>query len=277
MPCNFGSWRSNGRIKDIINTDPVWNNERMTDDEIIKAICSSAPEQNRALEQIYRYKGAEFKRFFQFKGLPLANCEDVLQDAILKIFKGAKDFRGSGGFSENSANAWMWTIARNCLNDNLKRGQSGNSVEDKTNNVLIQKLKREQAIKVGVKDGKKIFFPYIEPSHESSVTMGGSLDDTDWAEKHGSDIGAGESYLIHDQVIRTRQLEIDLCVSKGIEDFCAEYPDRALVLMMQMDGESIESIARRIARTGAATKEYISQCKIRLKPYVEHCLAFVTE
>ena len=206
----------------------------MTEEEIIKAICSTASEQNNALEQLYRYKGAEFKRFFHYKGIPLGSCEDVLQDAVLKIFNGAKDFRGSGGFSKNSANAWMWTIARNCMNDHLQRRQ------------------------------------------KETAVIGNSLSDSDWSEFHQAEIKDGESSLIQDESIRIAQLEIDFCVSKGMEDFCAEHPDRALVLMMQMDGESIESIARRIERTSAATKEYISQCKIRLKPFIEHCLAFVT-
>ena len=206
----------------------------MTDEEIIKAIGSTAREQSKALVQLYRYKGAEFKRFFNYKGIPRGSCEDVLQDAILKIFNGAKDFRGSGGFSENSANAWMWTIARNSMNDHLQHRQ------------------------------------------KESTVICGSLSDSDWSESHQAELKNGESSLIQDESVRIAQLEIDLCVSKGMEDFCAEHPDRALVLMMQMDGESIESIARRIERTTAATKEYISQCKIRLKPFIEHCLAFVT-
>lgn len=206
----------------------------MTDEEIIKAICSTAREQTQALEQLYRYKGAEFKRFFHYKGIPFGSCEDVLQDAILKIFNGAKDFRGTGGFSENSANAWMWAIARNSMNDHLQR------------------IQRETAV------------------------IGGSMSDSDWSESHKAELKDGESSLIQDESVRIAQLEIDFCVSKGMEDFCAEHPDRALVLVMQMDGESIESIARRIERTSAATKEYISQCKIKLKPFIEHCLALVT-
>lgn len=246
----------------------------MTDEEIIKAICSTAREQNKALEQLYRYKGAEFKRFFHYRGIALGSCEDVLQDAILKIFNGAKDFRGSGGFSENSANAWMWTIARNSMNDHLKQSKQDTLVQKKNKTTNI--LQREEAFKSGYADGQKIIFPYVEQIHESSKATGGSLNDSDWAEKHGSEISEGESSLINDVEMRKTQLEIDFCVSKGMEDFCAEHPDRALVLMMQMDGESIESIARRIERTSAATKEYVSQCKIRLKPFIEHCLALVT-
>ena len=205
----------------------------MTDEEIIKAIYSTAREQNMALEVLYRNKGAEFKRFFHYKGIPPGSCEDVLQDVILKIFNGAKDFRGSGGFSENSANAWMWTIARNSMNDHLK-------------------LRRKD-----------------------ETIIGGSLSDSDWSESHLTELKNGESSLIQEESLRRTQLEIDFCVANGIEDFCAEHPDRALVLMMQMDGESIESIARRIERTTGAAKEYISQCKIHLKPYIKHCLEFM--
>jgi RNA polymerase sigma factor (sigma-70 family) len=205
----------------------------MNDEEVIQSICSNARDQHRALEQLFRYKGAEFKRFFRYKGIPLEASEDVLQEVIVKIFKGAKDFRGSGGFSDNSANAWMWAIARNCMNDYLSRKQ------------------RDQ------------------------LFIGGSLNDSDWAEANATEVLDSESSLVQDEALRSTELEIDLCVSNGIENFCAEHPDRAQVLMMQMDGESIESIARRIGRSLAATKQYISQCKIKLKPFLEHCTALL--
>lgn len=61
------------------------------------------------------------------------------------------------------------------------------------------------------------------------------------------------------------------CVSNGIEEFAAEYPDRARVLEMQLDGQAIASIAHSIGRTVAATKEYLSQCKKKLAPFIHHC------
>lgn len=65
------------------------------------------------------------------------------------------------------------------------------------------------------------------------------------------------------------------CVSRGLEDFAAEHPDRARALEMQMDREDIASIARRIGRTPAAAKQYLSQCKKKLAPYIEHCTALL--
>lgn len=65
------------------------------------------------------------------------------------------------------------------------------------------------------------------------------------------------------------------CVSKGLENFAAEHPDRVRTLEMQLDGEDIASIGRRIGRSAAATKEYLSQCKKKLAPFIEHCTALL--
>lgn len=64
---------------------------------------------------------------------------------------------------------------------------------------------------------------------------------------------------------------VDECVSAGLEKFSRSEPDRALVLMLQMDGLSIEDIGLRIGRTMAATKEYLSQCRKRIQPFIAHC------
>ena len=64
---------------------------------------------------------------------------------------------------------------------------------------------------------------------------------------------------------------VDECVSAGLDIFNRREPERALVLMLQMDGMSIEEIGHRIGRTMAATKEYLSQCKKRIQPYIAHC------
>lgn len=59
---------------------------------------------------------------------------------------------------------------------------------------------------------------------------------------------------------------IDECVSLGLEKFNRVEPERAMVLILQMDGFSIDEIGLRIGRTTAATKEYLSQCKKKFSP-----------
>ncbi len=64
---------------------------------------------------------------------------------------------------------------------------------------------------------------------------------------------------------------VDECVSHGLDQFNQREPERALVLMLQMDGFSVEEIGNRIGRTAAATKEYLSQCKKKIQPFIAHC------
>ena len=64
---------------------------------------------------------------------------------------------------------------------------------------------------------------------------------------------------------------VDECVSSGLDKFNRVEPERAMVLMLQMDGLSIDEIGHRIGRTMAATKEYLSQCKKKIQPFIAHC------
>jgi RNA polymerase sigma factor (sigma-70 family) len=65
---------------------------------------------------------------------------------------------------------------------------------------------------------------------------------------------------------------VDDCVATGLAQFSQLAPDRAYVLELQMEGNSIEEIALQIGRTPGAAKEYLSQCRKRLTPFIEHCV-----
>lgn len=195
----------------------------MKEEEIIRAIAAGGKQQEVALKALYR-KAAEFRRYFTYRmGLPLHIAEDLVQETIVKIFKAAPTYSGGEGFGDNSANAWLWQLARNCCLDFIRRNQSS-------------EVPMEQD------EGMLDFTPMWAGSIEQSVD-------------HGQ-----------------RSIHADECVLRGLEEFAANFPDRALVLEMQMDGESIDSIARRIDRTVGATKEFLSQCKKKLAPFINHCL-----
>jgi RNA polymerase sigma-70 factor (ECF subfamily) len=68
----------------------------------------------------------------------------------------------------------------------------------------------------------------------------------------------------------------DECVSRGLELFAAQMPERALALTLQMDGFSLNEISERLGRTVAATKEYLSQCRKKVHPFISHCTALLT-
>ena len=93
---------------------------------MIIAIKSGGREQELALQALYR-KAAEFRRHFLYKGLSDQVAADLIQEAVVKIFRSASSYSGSGGFGDSSANAWMWTIAKNVMNDHL-RGKKADEV-----------------------------------------------------------------------------------------------------------------------------------------------------
>ena len=197
----------------------------MNEEDMIRAIQSTGRTQVQGLQAIYR-KSAEFRRYFIRHGLNSEAAEDLVQETIVRIFKSAGQNSGGAGFSDASANAWLWSIARNALVD-------------------IQRKKKALMVSVD----------------------GDGLDDA-------SDARLQAELAQNNPHGQTQETAQD-CVMHGLDEFAAEYPDRALVLEMQMDGEDVVSIARRIGRTVAASKEYLSQCKKKLAPYIEPCLGLL--
>lgn len=188
---------------------------------MIIAIKSGGRQQELALQALYR-KAAEFRRHYLYKGLPVQVADDLIQETIVKIFRGASSYSGGGGFGDSSANAWMWTIAKNVMNDHLR--------VRKTDEV--------------------------------------SIDDEELGDAARSDL---EEELANKNPIGMAYQTAQDCVSRGLEEFAAAHPDRHRALEMQLDGEDIASIGRRIGRTAAAAKEFLSQCKKKLAPFIEHC------
>jgi RNA polymerase sigma factor (sigma-70 family) len=197
----------------------------MQEEDMIRAIQSVGHTQEQGLHALYR-KAAEFRRYFVRHGLSLEAAEDLVQETIVKIFKSAPQFNGGAGFSDASANAWLWTIARNALID----------VQRKNKSYMV------------------------------------SYDD-DGADE-ASQVALQAELAKHNPYGKMQETAQD-CVTHGLDNFAAEFPDRARALEMQMDGEDVASIARRIGRTVAAAKEYLSQCKKKLAPYIEPCLGLL--
>ncbi len=64
------------------------------------------------------------------------------------------------------------------------------------------------------------------------------------------------------------------CVRRGFREFARTHPERADCLSwLATDRMDIAGVAAVLGRTVAATREYLSQCRKKLRPYIEHCLA----
>jgi RNA polymerase sigma-70 factor (ECF subfamily) len=72
--------------------------------------------------------------------------------------------------------------------------------------------------------------------------------------------------------------EIDECVRKAFAAFSAANSDRAQVLsLVALEGWSIDDVAAMLKRTPGATREYLSQCRKKLKDFLQPCREFLTD
>lgn len=158
---------------------------------------------------------------------------DEADDVLQETF--VKIVRSAESFSgKGAAKAWIWQIARNCLTDHLRKQAARTRLTD------------DLRVEAGV------------AGHEPAVNEEQWIDAAEtMAAPVAASVEAGAS--------------VDECVSAGLESFSRREPDRAYALSMQMDGLSIDEIGQRIGRTMAATKEYLSQCRKKIQPFIAHC------
>jgi RNA polymerase sigma-70 factor (ECF subfamily) len=61
-------------------------------------------------------------------------------------------------------------------------------------------------------------------------------------------------------------------IRRGFAAFAREHPERAQVIYLAaVEGWSINELAEFLGRTPHAATEYLSQCRIKLKPYLADC------
>lgn len=70
----------------------------------------------------------------------------------------------------------------------------------------------------------------------------------------------------------TLQTEVGDCVRRGFVAFSREHPERAQVVFLAVvEGWTRAELADFLGRSEHAATEYLSQCKARLRPYLEPC------
>lgn len=66
------------------------------------------------------------------------------------------------------------------------------------------------------------------------------------------------------------------CVRRGFLSFSEAHPDRAGAMQLAVfEGWSMDELASFLQRSPAATREYISQCRKKLKAFLDPCKEFV--
>ncbi len=214
----------------------------MTDEELLEQLGTGGPRQTAALQRLYHGKGREFSRFFVSNGLTRQDADDVLQETVLKILQRATSFRGEG-----SVNSWMWQIARNCLIDHHRRQAGGERVmRELKEHALSDTQPLQASSRKLAADAHWERGTYQEPA----LQITGDPDPARLAED---------------------------CVANGLARFALEEPERAYAIALVIEEIDQREIAERIGRKYGATREYLSQCRQRLAPFIQHCLQLLPD
>jgi RNA polymerase sigma factor (sigma-70 family) len=88
----------------------------MSEEEIIRGICSGGRAMDAAVKALYGSLGQHMLKFFVHKGVSGDEAKDILQETIVKIVRSANRCDGGG-----AARPWVWQVARNCLMDFLRK------------------------------------------------------------------------------------------------------------------------------------------------------------
>jgi RNA polymerase sigma factor (sigma-70 family) len=236
----------------------------MSDDEVIKGLQAGGNLATAALTALAKGETARHMlRFFQHQGVAGEDVLDILQETLIRIHRYAADFRAEG-----TAKSWFWQVARSCLAEHWRKHSRGSATDQ---GAEAEELARLTAVRGGgvevIENGVKVTrIPYagkpIDTSSTNRTPWVGTVDEEQWAELE--ETVAGPDCAI------ARQTAAE-CVALGFETFANQDPERARVLGMQMDGHPIAEIAECIGRTVAATREYLSQCRKKITPFIMHC------
>lgn len=76
--------------------------------------------------------------------------------------------------------------------------------------------------------------------------------------------------------LHEEQRDMRNCVQRGFMAFAQAFPERAYAMRLAaFEGWEMDELAAFLSRTPAATREYISQCRKKLSPYLEPCRAWL--
>ena len=186
----------------------------MTPEQFLADIAEGGRHVERGVKGLFDLYGARMKAYFHRHRLSDEDASDLLQETFIKLVRSAAGFR-----HESRVQTWIWSIARNCLNDFWRTRCDHESVEQ------IQEDDGDAGIaRLGT----------VNPEHEAMA-------------------------LRH-------------CVRRAFEEFSRDFPENATAIQLAaFEGWTMEELGSFLGRTANATKEFVSQCKKRLRPYLEHC------
>lgn len=236
----------------------------MTEEEIIQSMRDGGKHLEEGAKVFYKAFCGPMCRFFVNQGTSGSEAEDLFQETVIKAINGAGSFSGVPG----SGKPWLWAVARNVLNDHMRRQLRGTQVATADGSTDSREMAANSASTHFDGSIKVTEYPAM-PTPKSTYRRQPVIEYTD------SDLHESVADLSNNDLPR-KYLTVDDCVNQGIQIFAKDHPQRAYVLQLRMENLSIEEISARIGRNPIATKSYLYECRGKLKPYVEECWEMVS-
>lgn len=235
----------------------------MTEEEIIQSMRDGGMRLDEGLKAFYKGFCGQMMRFFVHQGALSSDAEDLFQETVIKTINGAATFSGVPG----SGKPWLWAVARNVLNDHMRRQLRGTQIaaaESSTDSREVAANSASTHFDGSIKVTEYPAMPTPKPTYRRQPIV----------EYTDSDLHESVADPANNDLPR-KYLTVDDCVDQGIQIFAKDHPQRAYVLQLRMENLSIEEIAVRIGRDPIPTKSYLYECRGKLKPYVEECWEMV--
>lgn len=205
--------------------------------ELLRRIADKHLGAPAAVRQLYQHYRPRLLAFLRRKGLPMQDCEDLLQEIFIKVVTRASQCTGS-------VSGWIYQIARNQWLDLLRHKASR---PDASGNYTP----------IGTADDEAGDAGYADPDRLGPPVCSSEGQDGD---------PLTQVQQAHDQAA------IDRCVREAMQRFRQAEPERAEAIhLTAYEDWPIEQVATYLGRTAGATRQYLSQCRKKLKDYLAPC------
>ena len=88
----------------------------MDDQRSFDLIRHGGKMRDQGVASLYRSYAAHFRKFYLYQGLNAADADDIVQETFVNIVRHCDKYQGDSPLA-----AWLWRIARNCMNDHFRR------------------------------------------------------------------------------------------------------------------------------------------------------------
>ncbi len=240
------------------------------------------PNNPKAIEYLYKKYALEVIKFITYKGANPEIAEEIFQEAFLVALDHIQRYE------DNSFTNWIKTISYNLYKDYLRKLTTElNKNKDKNKDKENIEGKREKALKdavITLENGiKNTQFSYLGKKQDIAREGREIHITTDemqtYIDNHNKSIeGWHDAENVSDPL---SMKDIQDCVKNAFAKFAKDgsrnQDDRAYVLSLLYSDVSLDDIAKKINRTYAATKVFISETKKKFIPYSRPCFELLKD